>query len=121
MFINNDINFKDRVDWNTSGYFYLNYVVKYKYPDVFQSTLSLKLMSLFMNIPLSILYIEQHLTVSVFKIKVLSKHPDPMSRVIAEAMNIKNHTDKGLKNLNSKAEYHQAPIVRTTRQVTVGL
>ena len=56
-----------------------------------------------------------------FKIKVLSKHPDPMSRVIAEAMNIKNHTDKGLKNLNSKAEYHQAPIVRTSRQVTVGL
>ena len=44
-----------------------------------------------------------------------------MSRVIAEAMNIKNHTDKGLKNLNSKAEYHQAPIVRTSRQVTVGL
>ena len=56
-----------------------------------------------------------------YKIKVLSKHPDPMSRVIAEAMNIKNHTDKGLKNLNSKAEYHQAPIVRTSRQVTVGL
>ena len=23
MFINNNINFKDRVDWNTSGYLYL--------------------------------------------------------------------------------------------------
>ena len=44
MLINNDINFKDRVDWNTYGYLYLNYVVKHKYPDIFQSTLSLKLM-----------------------------------------------------------------------------
>ena len=43
------------------------------------------------------------------------------SRVIQEAMNIKNYQDKGLNCLNSKAEYRQAPIVRTKRQVTVGL
>ena len=36
-------------------------------------------------------------------------------------MNIKNYQDKGLNCLNSKAEYRQAPIVRTKRQVTVGL
>ena len=44
-----------------------------------------------------------------------------MSRVIQEAMNIKNHQDKGLECLNSKAEYRQAPIVRTKKNVTVGL
>ena len=38
-----------------------------------------------------------------------------------EAMNIKNYQDKGLNCLNSKAEYRQAPIVRTKRQITVGL
>ena len=56
-----------------------------------------------------------------FKVTVLSQHKDPMSRVIQEAMNIKNFQDKGLNCLNSKAEYRQAPIVRTKRQVTVGL
>ena len=56
-----------------------------------------------------------------FKVTVLSQHKDPMSRVIQEAMNIKNYQDKGLNCLNSKAEYRQAPIVRTKRQVTVGL
>ena len=49
-----------------------------------------------------------------FKVLVLSQHKDPMSRVIQEAMNIKNYQDKGLNCLNSKAEYRQAPIVRTT-------
>ena len=56
-----------------------------------------------------------------FKVTVLSQHKDPMSRVIQEAMNIKNHQDKGLECLNSKAEYRQAPIVRTKKNVTVGL
>ena len=56
-----------------------------------------------------------------FKVTVLSQHKDPMSRVIQEAMNIKNYQDKGLNCLNSKAEYRQAPIVRTRKQVTVGL
>ena len=49
-----------------------------------------------------------------------SQHKDPMSRVIQEAMNIKNYQDKGLNCLNSKAEYRQAPIVRTKRQIQLG-
>ena len=56
-----------------------------------------------------------------FKVTVLSQHRDPMSRVIQEAMNIKNHQDKGLECLNSKAEYRQAPIVRTKKNVIIGL
>ena len=56
-----------------------------------------------------------------FKVTVLSQHKDPMSRVIQEAMNIKNHQDKGLECLNSKAEYRQAPIVRTKKNVIIGL
>ena len=55
-----------------------------------------------------------------FKIVVMDKFKDAMSRQLSEALNIKNQVGKS-EILNSKAEYHQPQIVRLRKSVQVGL
>ena len=55
-----------------------------------------------------------------FKIVVMDKFKDAMSRQLSEALNIKNQAGKS-EILNSKAEYHQPQIVRLRKSVQVGL
>ena len=55
-----------------------------------------------------------------FKIIVMDKFKDAMSRQLSEALNIKNQAGK-TEILNSKAEYHQPQIVRLRKSVQVGL
>ena len=50
--------------------------------------------------------------------KVVKTFKDPLSRQVGEAMLIKNH--KGIL-LNSKAEFHQAPLVRIRQEIVTGL
>ena len=50
--------------------------------------------------------------------KVVKTFKDPLSRQVGEAMLIKNH--KGIL-LNSKAEFHQAPLVRIRQEIVIGL
>ena len=55
-----------------------------------------------------------------FKIVVMDKFKDAMSRQLSEALNIKNQAGKS-EILNSKAEYNQPQIVRLRKSVQVGL
>merc|ERR1712197_133134 len=55
-----------------------------------------------------------------FKIVVMDKFKDAMSRQLSEALKIKNQAGKS-EILNSKAEYHQPQIVRLRKSVQVGL
>ena len=55
-----------------------------------------------------------------FKIVVMDKFKDAMSRQLSEALNIKNQVGKS-EILNSKSEYHQPQIVRLRKSVQVGL
>ena len=50
--------------------------------------------------------------------KVVKSFKDPLSRQVGEAMLIKNH--QGIL-LNSKAEFHQAPLVRVRQEIVRGL
>ena len=50
--------------------------------------------------------------------KVIKSFKDPLSRQVGEAMLIKNH--QGIL-LNSKAEFHQAPLVRVRQEIVRGL
>ena len=50
--------------------------------------------------------------------KVVKTFKDPLSRQIGEAMLIKNH--QGIL-LNSKAEFHQPPIVKIRHEIVTGL
>ena len=50
--------------------------------------------------------------------KVVKTFKDPLSRQVGEAMLIKNH--QGIL-LNSKAEFHQPPIVKIRQQIITGL
>ena len=52
-----------------------------------------------------------------FKIIVMDKFKDAMSRQLSEALNQAEKTEI----LNSKAEYHQPQIVRLRKSVQVGL
>ena len=58
-----------------------------------------------------------------FKIKILNHYKDPLSRMAAESVHIARHQAEygDEATLNSKAEYHQAPITRLVKQVRYGL
>ena len=53
-----------------------------------------------------------------FQMRVIKKFKDPLSRQVTEAVLIKNHRGE---LLNSKAEFHQPPIVRIRREIIRGL
>ena len=53
-----------------------------------------------------------------FGMKVVRSFKDPLSRQVTEAVMIKNH--KGTL-LNSKAEFHQSPLVRVRQEIIRGL
>ena len=53
-----------------------------------------------------------------FSISVVGSYRDPLSRQVAEAVQISNCEEK---LLNSKAEFRQPPIVRVRREVNVGV
>ena len=53
-----------------------------------------------------------------YEMRVLNKFKDPLSRQVSEAVLMKNH--KG-ELLNSKAEFHQPPLVRIRSDIIIGL
>ena len=53
-----------------------------------------------------------------FQMKVVKKFKDPLSRQVTEAVLIKNHRGE---LLNSKAEFHQPPLVRIRSEIIRGL
>ena len=53
-----------------------------------------------------------------FGMRVVGSFKDPLSRQVTEAVMIKNHQGT---LLNSKAEFHQPPIVRVRQEVIQGL
>ena len=53
-----------------------------------------------------------------FHMRVLRSFKDPLSRQVTEAIMIKNHRGE---ILNSKAEFHQPPIVRIRNEIIRGL
>ena len=55
-----------------------------------------------------------------FKCVVLQKFKDPLTRQVAESLNIADNMNV-VELCNSKAEYHQPQIVRVSRQVQRGL
>ena len=55
-----------------------------------------------------------------FKCVVLQKFRDPLTRQVAESLNIANGMN-AVELCNSRAEYHQPQIVRVSRQVQRGL
>ena len=63
--------------------------------------------------------VEQHNSQPAnFGMRVARSFKDPLSRQVTEAIMIKNH--KGTL-LNSKAEFHQAPLVRVRQEIVRGL
>ena len=55
-----------------------------------------------------------------FKCVVLEKFQDPLTRQVAESLNIANGMN-ATELCNSRAEYHQPQIVRVSREVQRGL
>ena len=53
-----------------------------------------------------------------FKMNVIKAFKDPLSRQVTEAVLIKNHTGT---LMNSKAEFHQPPLVRIRTELMQGL
>ena len=50
--------------------------------------------------------------------RVVGSFKDPLSRQVTEAVMIKNHQGT---LLNSKAEFHQPPLVRVRQEIIQGL
>ena len=53
-----------------------------------------------------------------YEMRVLKKFKDPLSRQVSEAVLMKNHRGE---LLNSKAEFHQPPLVRIRSDIIIGL
>ena len=53
-----------------------------------------------------------------FGMRVVGSFKDPLSRQVTEAVMIKNHQGT---LLNSKAEFHQPPLVRVRQEIIQGL
>ena len=53
-----------------------------------------------------------------YEMRVLKKFKDPLSRQVSEAVLMKNHRGE---LLNSKAEFHQPPLVRIRSEIIRGL